>query len=92
ESRHTVDRQTMELAFDEAVVSGHTVLYQLIVGESKTEAEKNYLYGFCNQTWQLPPEDPSTRQRLNHRQLIVEENGKWRLRAPLMARWMRKRI
>jgi hypothetical protein len=40
---------------------------------------------------QPPPEDGGIRRSLLHRQIIREENGIWRLRVPLMARWLRLR-
>jgi hypothetical protein len=40
---------------------------------------------------QAPSEDPGIRRSLLHRQIIREENGLWRMRVPLMARWLRLR-
>ena len=50
-----------------------------------------YLSAFRAREEQAPPEDGGIRRSLLHRQIIREENGLWRLRVPLMARWLRLR-
>jgi len=60
---------------DKAIVRGHTVLYELIRRESTLPG----LAGFRKRSTQ--------RRRL----LVVEEGGEYRLRVPLMERWLRQR-
>ena len=50
-----------------------------------------YLSAFRVREEQPPPEDIGVQRSLRHRQIIREENGIWRLRVPLMARWLRLR-
>lgn len=58
--------------------------------ESTLEGEWAYLRGFARQTHQAPPADEAVGASLRRRQLVVEEGDQWRLRAPLMRRWLRK--
>jgi hypothetical protein len=81
----------LERALDSAVTSGHNVLSQLMQGESSLAGEWEYLSAFRAREEQPPPEDIGIRRSLLHRQIIREENGLWRLRVPLMARWLRLR-
>jgi hypothetical protein len=81
----------LERALDSAVTSGHIVLSQLMQGESSLPREWEYLSVFRAHEEQPPPEDIGIRRSLLHRQIIREEEGIWRLRVPLMARWLRLR-
>ena len=81
----------LERALDSAVTSGHNVLSQLMQGESALPGEWEYLSVFREREEQPPPEDGGIRRSLLHRQIVREENGLWRLRVPLMARWLRLR-
>jgi len=81
----------LERALDSAVTSGHNVLSQLMQGESSLPGEWEYLSAFRAREEQPPPEDTGIQRSLRHRQIIREENGRWRLRVPLMARWLRLR-
>jgi hypothetical protein len=64
---------------------------KLMQGESSLPGEWEYLSAFRARKEQAPPEDFGIRRSLLHRQIIREENGRWRLRVPLMARWLRLR-
>jgi hypothetical protein len=81
----------LERALDSAVTSGHIVLSQLMQGESSLAGEWEYLAAFRAREEQAPPEVDAIRRSLRHRQIVREENGMWRLRVPLMARWLRLR-
>jgi hypothetical protein len=81
----------LERALNRAVASGHNVLSQLMQGESSLRGEWEYLAAFRVRDEQAPPEDFDIQGSLRHRQIIREENGFWRLRVPLMARWLRLR-
>jgi len=81
----------LERALDRAVTSGHIVLSQLMQGESSLPGEWDYLAAFRGRDEQPPPEGFGIQRSLLHRQIIREENGLWRLRVPLMARWLRLR-
>jgi hypothetical protein len=83
-----IDAPLLEYAFDEAVRRGDSVLRQLIEGESSLAGEEAYLLGFRDREVQPEPSDPLVRRGLRHRHLVVDEDGRWRLRAPLMRRWM----
>jgi hypothetical protein len=91
EAAPAVTRALRERALDRAVTSGHNVLSQLMQGESTLAGEWEYLSGFRERQEQPAPEDAAIRRSLRHRQIVREENGLWRLRVPLMARWLRLR-
>lgn len=91
EDKRQVYDDLFERALNKAVVSGHNVLYQLMRGESTLSEEWEYLSAFRSKELQPPPNDETVFQSLRRRLLVIEENGKWRLRVPLMARWLRQR-
>jgi hypothetical protein len=91
----SVDATLLERAFDESVRRGDAVLRQLIEGESCLPGEAEYLMGFRDRESQPEPADPEVRRALRRRQLVVVDGGvwllrsrSWRLRTPLMRRWM----
>ena len=86
-----VDAGLMEQAVTKALTAGDTVLRQLLRGEA-SEAEWAYLNGFRRHDTQPPPEDEDVWRGLRRR-LLVEEagDGAWRLRVPLLLRWLRAR-
>ena len=47
--------------------------------------------GFRRQDTQPPPTDEAVHRSLRRRLLVVEDDGEWRLRVPLMQRWLRER-
>jgi len=53
-------------------------------------AEWTYLSGFRTQDRQPPPTDETVRQALHRRLLVTEDGDHWRLRVPLMQRWLRQ--
>ena len=82
----------LERAEEQAVVRGHNVLYQLLHGESTLPGEWAYLEGFRASAIQPPPTDPAVFKSLRRRLLVEEDaDDAWRLRLPLMARWLRVR-
>jgi hypothetical protein len=92
EETSQVEAALLERALDDAVVAGHSVLYELMQRESFLPGEWEYLYRFKKSPSQPPPEDEAIRVSLLRRQLIIEEQGEWRLRVPLMERWLKKRV
>jgi hypothetical protein len=60
-------------------------------GESKLPGEWDYLAGFRSRDEQSPPEEEAILQSLRHHQIVLEQGGTWRLRVPLMQRWLRQR-
>jgi hypothetical protein len=86
-----VTPKLLEKALDEAIVSGHTVMYQLMHGESELPGEWEYLSGFRERETQTAPEDPAVRRSLLRREVAVDDGTAWRLRVPLMGRWLRAR-
>jgi hypothetical protein len=85
------DAALLERALDKAIVSGDTVLRELMERESHLPGEWDYLRGFLRRDTQPPPEDEALHRSLRRRLLVVEDNGAWRLRVPLMQRWLRQR-
>lgn len=81
----------LERALDEAIVRGHAVLYELMHRESELAGEWEYLLRFRERESQAAPEDAAVRRSLLHREVAMEEGGVWRLRVPLMGRWLRCR-
>jgi hypothetical protein len=86
-----VTPELMEKALDESVVRGHAVLYELMHRESQLAGEWEYLSGFKEQETQAAPEDAAVRRSLLRREVAMEEGRVWRLRVPLMGRWLRRR-
>jgi hypothetical protein len=91
EGAPAVSEEMMERALDEATVSGQNVLYQLMRGECRVAGEWEYLAGFRRVEEQDAPGDEAVRASLLHRRLVVGAGERWRLRAPLMGRWLRLR-
>lgn len=91
ETKSQVDAELFERSLNKAIVSGHNVLYQLMRGESTLPGEWEYLSAFRKRELQPPPEDEGIYASLRRRLLVAEETGEWRLRVPLMARWLRER-
>jgi hypothetical protein len=80
-----------ERAADRAIVDGDTVLRELMYGESRLPGEWDYLAGFRTRDEQPSPGDEAIFQSLRRRQIVIEDRGAWRLRVPLMQRWLRQR-
>jgi hypothetical protein len=87
-----LDAGALEEAIDQAVARGTVVLSELIEGECRTPAERQYLHGFRMTETQPLPLDEQVRRSLRRRFLIVEEGERWRLRVPLMRRWLIKYV
>ncbi|MFN8000801.1 MAG: hypothetical protein U0X75_07275 [Acidobacteriota bacterium] len=86
-----VSPELLERALDKAVVRGQNVLYELLRRECTLPGEWDYLEGFKRNDTQPPPVDETLARSLRRRLLIAEEAGYWRLRVPLMARWLKTR-
>ena len=88
--------EILDGALDEVLRSMDATLLQLLLGsESLQNTEKSaglYLRGFRT-TDELPlPADDATRRLLERHELMTPpHNGQWKLRVPLMLRWLRKR-
>ncbi len=91
EETDQVDEGLFERALAKAVVRGHTVFHELLRGESGPAGEWEYLKAFAGRESQAAPGDEDVARSLRRRQLVVEEGGEWRLRVPLMGRWLRER-
>ncbi len=89
-SVNALDGDMLERAAQRSITDGDMVLRQLMQGESELPGEWDYLAGFRNRDEQPPPDDENILQSLRHRQIIAED-GQWRLRVPLMQRWLRQR-
>lgn len=80
----------LELAADKAVVRGDVVLRQLLEDECRIPGEWDYLSAFTRET-QPPPADPAVARSLRRRQLVAKDSAVWRLRVPLLRRWLLQR-
>ena len=84
----TLPSEAWEEVLDRAVVAGNNVLLHLVEKESRTEGERICLDGFAAHDIQ-EEQDRDTLRRLIRRLLVVPCQGGWRLRVPLMGRWLR---
>jgi hypothetical protein len=91
EGAHTVMPDLFQRALSKAVVRGDTVLRQLLENECRLPGEWEYLSQFRRHDLQPPPDDDNVYRSLRRRLMVTEENGQWRLRVPLMQRWLRER-
>lgn len=85
------DQALLEQTAAKAIITGDAVLRQLMQPEDASPNEWAYLCGFRTHDTQPPPDDELVCQALRRRLLVNEEQGQWRLRAPLMQRWLRER-
>ncbi len=88
--RSQADPELLENAITQAVSHGETVLSQLLQGESTLPGEWAYLSAFRHADTQPPPADEAVARSLRRRLLVDEENDRFRLRVPLLARWLRQ--
>ena len=91
ETAPAVTPDLMERALDEATLTGQNVFYQLMRGECSIPGEWEYLSAFRRLDEQEEPEEEAIRDSLLRRQLMTTTGSRWRLRVPLMARWLRLR-
>jgi hypothetical protein len=82
--------QLLGEAIRKAVERGDTVLRQLLEKECRLPGEWDYLRGFRLSEEQPPPTEEAIARSLKRRLLVVESGGTWRLRVPLMLRWLRQ--
>jgi hypothetical protein len=87
----SLDAGLMEQVLDKAIVRGDPVLRLLLQTESTLPDEWDYLLGFRRRDTQPAPDDAALNRSLRRRLLVEEENDQWRLRVPLMLRWLRER-
>jgi hypothetical protein len=88
----SVDAALLERALSRAVVRGNNVLIELMERESRLPGEWDYLRAFRDVEEQDVPEDEAVARSLRRRRLVEEDGRRFRLRVPLMARWLRERI
>ncbi|MGH8547796.1 MAG: AAA family ATPase [Methylococcales bacterium] len=82
----------LEEAIATAVVSGDAVLRQLVRDDCRLDGEWDYLKAFRTRDTQVPPEDEALYQSLRRRLMVANDGGgQWRMRVPLMRRWLRER-
>ncbi len=90
--RTSADAEFIERALGQAILHGHAVLHELMREESTLPGEWAYLAGFRTRTTQPPPADEEIARSLRRRLLVTDSgSGLWRLRVPLMERWLRER-
>lgn len=91
EGNGAVSSSLLERALEKAIVSGDTVLTELLRRESQLPGEWEYLSKFRARETQPPPSDEAVYMSLRRRLLVENRDGEWCLRVPLMARWLRER-
>ena len=83
-----VDGALLERAFVLATERANNTLLELIEKESLLDGEFAYLQGFRTADTQAPPADPAVARSLRRRMLLAESDGQYRMRVPLMRRWL----
>ncbi|MFN0084387.1 MAG: AAA family ATPase [Blastocatellia bacterium] len=91
EEAAALNSDLLDRAIEKSLVRGHNVFYELLHRESMLPGEWDYLLAFRQRENQSPPADERIARSLRRRTLVAEENGAWRLRVPLMARWLKAR-
>ena len=91
EQRRLISPELFERALNKAIVWGHIVLYELVCGECRLPGEWEYLSAFRQHEVQPPPKNEDIARSLRRRLLVVVDGDQWRLRVPLMRRWIRER-
>jgi hypothetical protein len=91
EQAAAVTPELMQRALDKAIVRGHNVFYELLRRECTLPGEWEYLERFKRVDVQPLPDDEAVARSLRRRELMAEAQGEWRLRVPLMERWLRVR-
>jgi hypothetical protein len=87
-----LDATMMDRSLDRAVLGGDNVLRLLMQTESVLPGEWEYLCGFRGSDTQPPPAEEPLSVSLRRRLLVEDADaGRWRLRVPLMQRWLRQR-
>jgi hypothetical protein len=84
--------ELMEQVLDKAIARGDAVLRLLVQTESELPNEWDYLLGFRRRETQPPPQNEALHGSLRRRLLVEETDDGWRLRVPLMQRWLRQRV
>jgi hypothetical protein len=88
-----VDGALLERAFERAVVRGNNVFLELVEKESQLPGEWNYLRGFRTaEELPVPADEAIAHSLRRRRRLVIEEGGRFRLRVPIMGRWLRERL
>lgn len=82
--------KVLNQSIEKAVVRGDAVLYELVRRESQIPGEWEYLCGFVKNDYQPPPQDFEVAHSLRRRLMVVEGESRWRMRVPLMQRWLRR--
>lgn len=91
ESAQNVTPALLEKAFNKAIVRGEAVFHELLRRESIHPGEWEYLEAFRRHKAQPEPADPTIARSLRRRELIDIEGATWKLRVPLMRRWLIER-
>ncbi len=87
----SIDSALLERALDHAVARGNNVFLELLEKESRLPGELGYLHAFRAADEQPVPTDQAVARSLRRRRLVSEQAGRFRLRVPLMGRWLRHR-
>ncbi len=87
---HSIDASLWERALDDVVFDNDTILRHIIKNDQTSNNEWKYLLRFRSCDTQPPPDDDEIAESIRRRLLIAEESGAWRLRVPVMERWLRK--
>lgn len=80
----------LDRAFELAVTEGRTTLQHLLETECRVPGEWEFLSAFRTKEIQPEPGEEDVRRSIRRRLLVIEEGGRWRLRVPLMRRWLQQ--
>jgi hypothetical protein len=86
-----IDSVLFERALDRSVIRGDNVFLELLKNESQLPGEWEYLLAFRKAEEQPLPANDTVARSLRQRLLVLEEGDRYRLRVPLMGRWLRQR-
>lgn len=91
EGLREVRGDVLERAYERAIERGHAGLYELVCRECFLPGEWDYMERFRERESQPPPEDAKIARSLKRRLLVENDGAEWRMRVPLMRRWLRER-
>ena len=82
--------ESFEEVLNAVVARGDAVLRQLMRAKEAPGDDWTWLRGFERHDHLVPPECETVRRSLHRRRLVEAEGSHWRLRVPLMQRWLRR--
>ncbi|MEN8906141.1 MAG: hypothetical protein ABF289_09325, partial [Clostridiales bacterium] len=84
-----LNKDLLEMALEKVTESVYNNFNQLLNEESKIEGEWDYILNFSENKFQNKPSNYKIRESLKRRYIVDEVNGKYKLKVPLMERWLK---